>query len=102
MIPAIWPVKGLGAIVGIERNSQVWTIKEQIIEDLATGLTLQFEVIPGDFEAPFRLKIVGDFPFGNREIRFGRDGQEASSAVALAGLCSPTWLTSADEYPATD
>ena len=88
--------------MGLARDGKAWTIKEQIIEDLATGLTLEFEVVPEDLEAPFRLKILGDLPFGNREIMFGRDGKEACSGMVLSGLCRPTWLMNADEYPATD
>ena len=92
----------MGAVMGMKEDCQTWTIKEQLIEDLSTGLTLEFEVVADDLEAPFRLKISGDLPFGEREIMFGRDGKEACSAMVLAGLSSPTWLTSADEYPATD
>jgi hypothetical protein len=88
--------------MGLKKDGQTWTIKEQIFEDLPIGLTLKFEVVPEDLASPFRLKILGDLPFGNREIRFGRDGREACSGMVLAGLCSPTWFCGADEYPATD
>jgi hypothetical protein len=83
-------------------DAQQWTIKAQTIEDLPTGLTLQFEVVPDDLETPFRLRILGDLPFGNREIMFDRDGREAGSGMVLAGLWESTWLSNADEYPATD
>jgi hypothetical protein len=96
------PGKGLGAAMGLKEKGQTWTIKEQVIEDLATGLTLKFEVVPDDLEAPFRLKIVGDLPFGDREIMFGPDGQEACSSMAVPSFFNPSWLTSADEYRATD
>ncbi|HEX4146206.1 MAG TPA: hypothetical protein VHY91_22080 [Pirellulales bacterium] len=101
-IPARRPGKGLSAAMRLKTNGQTWTIQEQIIEDVPTGLTLQFQIVPEDSEAPYRLKISGDFPFGNREIMFGPDGNEARAAAVMAGLCEPTWLVSADEYPATD
>jgi hypothetical protein len=88
--------------MGLKEEDQAWTIKPQTIEDLATGLTLHFEIVPDDPDAPFRLKIVGDLPFGNREIRFGQDGKEARSGMVLSGLCKPTWLMSAEDYPVTD
>jgi hypothetical protein len=88
--------------MGLKKDGQTWTIQEQVIEDLPTGLTLQFEVVPEDSESPFRLKIFGDLPFGNREIRFGRDGKESCSGIVLAGLWESTWLSNAEEYPATD
>jgi hypothetical protein len=88
--------------MGLKNEGRTWTIQEQIVEDLSTGLTLEFEVVADDPEAPFRLRISGDLPFGQREILFGRDGKEASAGMVLAGLSSPPWLTSFDEYPATD
>lgn len=75
-----------------------WTIKEQIIEDAASGLTFQFEVDP-ESSAPMRLRIFGDLPFGNREIVFDRNGEEAGSGTALTGLSRPTWLTSIEDSP---
>ena len=39
-----------------------WTIKEQIVEDPASGLTFQFEVVPGS-SARFRLRVFGDASF---------------------------------------
>ena len=51
-----------------------WTIKNQVFEDLPTGLTFQFETVD-DTSAPFRFRIFGDsLPFGNREILFMPDG----------------------------
>ena len=88
--------------MGMKQDGQTWTIKEQIIEDFASGLTLQFEVVPEDLEAPFRLKIFGDSPYGNREIMFGRDGKEAGLGIVLAGIGRPSWLPSSDEFLATD
>ena len=73
-----------------------WIIKEQIIEDPASGLILQFEVVPDDDYGLFRLRIFGDLPFGNREILFSRDGRKTGSGTAVAGLSRPSWLTQID------
>lgn len=66
-------------------------IREQIIEDPASGLTLQFVHVP-ESDAPFRLRIHGDIPHGNREILFDLAGAEAGAGTALAGSCRPSWL----------
>lgn len=73
-----------------------WTIKEQIIEDAVSGLTLQFEIDP-ESSAPMRLRIYGDLPFGNREIIFDRNGEEAGSGTLMSGHCRPAWLTNMEE-----
>ena len=79
-----------------KQDARDWTIKEQIVEDLASGLTFQFEVIP-DSTARYRLRIYGDIPHGNREIIFDVEGKEAGSGTALSGLCKPAWLTNVDD-----
>ena len=78
--------------MALKPNGKVWTIQEQIVEDPASGLTLQFEVKEGS-DAPFRLRILGDLPFGNREILFDRAGNETGSGTSLAGPCRATWLS---------
>ncbi len=83
--------------MGLKTDASNWMIKEQIIEDPVTGLTFQFESVPDDLDAPFRLKIFGDLPYGNREFLFTQDGKEAGAGVALTGLCKPTWLVNTDE-----
>lgn len=70
-----------------------WTIKQQIVEDVATGITLQFEVAPNGTK---RLRLFGDLPFGNREIIFDQEGNEAGSGTLLTGLCKPTWFAPED------
>jgi hypothetical protein len=82
--------------MGLKAEAREWTIREQIVEDLPSGLTFQFEVVP-DSTARYRLRIFGDLPFGNREILFDVNGKEAGSGTALAGLCKPTWLTVVDD-----
>lgn len=64
-------------------------IKEQIIEDLASGLTLQFEARD---DGTCNLKIYGNLPFGNRDFLFEPSGELGATGTATAGLCRPSWL----------
>lgn len=77
--------------MAVKPNAQYFKIKEQIVEDLATGLTFQFSYMP-ETDAPFRLKIFGDLPYGNREILFDREGNEAGSGTLIARTCPPSWI----------
>jgi hypothetical protein len=73
----------------IKPNGLVCKIREQIVEDLASGLTLQFEC-HGD---RMRLVIAGkSLPFGNREILFDEDGKEAAAGTLLGEFRRPSWL----------
>jgi hypothetical protein len=66
----------------LKQNAKTLYIKEQIINDLVTGLTLIFRVTPSG-EA--RLHLSGDvLPFGNRDFQFDKYGNEAGAGV---GLC---------------
>jgi hypothetical protein len=79
----------------IKNDAKQWTIKEQIIEDLVTGLTFQFEVSPNGEP---RFRIYGkDLPFGNREIFFTLDGEEGGSGTATQGICRAGWLQLVEE-----
>ena len=73
----------------VKPDAQEWRVKEQIIEDAVTGLTLQFALMPNGTP---RLRLYGNLPFGNREIIFNAAGEEAGSGTALTGLCRPSWL----------
>lgn len=77
--------------MALKPNGAMCTIREQIIEDPVSGLTLQFVLAP-DSTAPVRLVISGDFPYGNREILFDRNGIEAGAGTSVAGSCRPSWL----------
>jgi hypothetical protein len=71
-------------------NGKQWVVREQVIEDPASGLVFQFEVAP-DGEMKFR--VFGEsLPFGNREFYFNRDGEKAGSGTATRGLCRPAYL----------
>ena len=80
--------------MALKPDAKDWTIKEQIIEDLPTGITLQFEVAS---DGTFRLKLYGDFPYGNRDIVFNQSGEKVGSGTSVSGLCRPAWLTKIDE-----
>ena len=77
--------------MAIKPNGGTCIIREQIIEDPGSGLTFQFELKPGS-DAPIRLRIFGDLPFGNREILFNSRGEEAGAGTALNGSCRPSWI----------
>ena len=77
--------------MALRPNGGVCSIREQIIEDPVSGLTLQFIHKPGS-DAPFRLYIFGNLPHGNREILFDTTGAEAGSGTALTDSCRPSWL----------
>ena len=81
----------------LKPNARDWTIKEQILEDPASGLTIQFERVDSDSDAPFHLRLFGDLPYGNREIIFGPDGTEVGAGTHLGGCHKPAWLTDVDE-----
>ena len=73
----------------IKPNGSLCAIKEQIVEDLASGLTLQFECENGKT----RLVIAGRaLPFGNREIIFDTDGREAAAGTLVGEFRRPSWL----------
>jgi len=73
----------------IKPNGARCAIREQIIEDPATGLTLLFECHDG---RP-RLVIAGkSLPYGNREILFDEEGQEAGAGTLVGDFRRPSWL----------
>ncbi|HEY8249129.1 MAG TPA: hypothetical protein VIG70_00875 [Burkholderiales bacterium] len=73
----------------IKPNGALCAIKEQIVEDLASGLILQFEC----HEGRTRLVIAGRaLPFGNREIIFDDQGKEAAAGTLLGEFRRPSWL----------
>ena len=64
-------------------------VREQIIEDAASGLTLQFECDDGRL----RLVISGaPLKAGNREILFDEEGLEAGAGTLLGEMRKPSWL----------
>jgi hypothetical protein len=76
----------------LKPSGSLCSIREQIVEDLASGLTLQFECNNGRT----RLVIAGtSLPFGNREILFDGDGREAAAGTLVGEFRKPSWLKSA-------
>ncbi len=74
----------------VKPNGEEWTIKEQIVRDEVTGLTLQFELRPSGRP---RLIITGDaVPFGNREIGFSHDGVECDGGTHVSECPNPGWV----------
>ena len=58
-----------------------WTVLPQVIDDPATGLTLQFRV---SANGELTLTVIGDLPLGNREFIFASDGSLAGTGFAPA------------------
>lgn len=84
--------------MSVKPDGKQCVIREQIIEDSATGMTLQFEVKPGIRDGKevteTVLRMFGEsLPFGNREIVFSPDGAETAAGTSTRGLCRPAWLT---------
>src|SRR4051812_43564846 len=62
----------------LKPNGRMCRVREQIIEDSASGLTLQFECDDGRL----RLVIAGaPLKLGNREIFFDEEGREAGAGT---------------------
>lgn len=77
----------------IKPNGTKCAIREQIIEDRASGLTLLFECSLGRT----RMVIAGkSLPYGNREIHFDEDGREAGAGTLVGDFRRPSWLKGVD------
>lgn len=63
-------------------------IREQIVEDLPSGLTLQFEA----FEGGVRLTIAGKALPANREIVFDAEGAASKTGASKRAFRRPSWL----------
>ena len=73
----------------IKPNGGKCSIREQIIEDLASGLTLLFENNNGRS----RMVIAGkNLPYGNREILFDEEGREVGAGTLVGGFRRPSWI----------
>ena len=78
----------------LKPNGALCRIREQIIEDRASGLTLQFECIE---DGRLRLVIAGDhIEVGNREILFDEHGREAGAGTLVGEFRKPSWLKGVD------
>lgn len=73
----------------LKPNGALCQVREQIIEDSASGLTLQFECNDGRL----RLVIAGPpLTLGNREILFDEQGREAAAGTLVGEFRRPSWL----------
>ena len=76
-------------VMPLKPNGALCKVREQIIGDAASGLTLQFECDDG------RLRIVlagKGLPLGNREILFDDEGREAGAGTLVGEFRRPNWL----------
>jgi len=75
----------------LKPNGALCHVREQIIEDAASGLILQFECHDGRL----RLVLAGKpLTLGNREILFDEQGREAAAGTLLGEFGKPSWLKS--------
>jgi len=73
----------------LKPNGALCRVREQIIEDPASGLILQFECDDGRL----RLVLAGKaFSAGNREILFDEQGREAGAGTLVGEFRRPNWL----------
>lgn len=73
----------------LKPNGASCRVREQIIEDAPSGLTLQFECEDGRL----RLVIAGTaLPVGNREILFDSEGRDAAAGTLVGEFRRPSWL----------
>jgi hypothetical protein len=73
----------------LKPNGALCRVREQIIEDAVSGLTLQFECDDGRL----RLVIAGPaLTVGNREILFDEQGREAGAGTLVGEFRKPSWL----------
>jgi hypothetical protein len=80
--------------MAVKPDGGMWVVREQVVEDPASGLTFQFEVTP---DGKTRFRVFGRaLPFGNREIIFDQNGVEAAAGTVASGLCRPAWLDRVD------
>ena len=67
----------------LKRDAKTLRIKEQMINDLVTGLTVILRVTPSG-EA--RIEISGDIlPFGDRSLQFDVDGRLVGTGTSVGG-----------------
>jgi len=75
----------------LRQDAQKWTVKEQIIHDIVTGLSFQFEVPPSGFPV---LRVFGkSLPNGNRDLYFNLHGEKDGAGTNTDKLCKPAWPT---------
>jgi hypothetical protein len=82
-------ILGKAQLMPLKPNGALCRVREQIIEDAASGLTLQFECEDGRL----RLVLAGKaLALGNREILFDDEGREAGAGTIVGEFRRPNWL----------
>ena len=83
------PLEESEVAMPLKPNGALCRVREQIIEDPASGLVLQFECDDGRL----RLVIAGRaMSLGNREILFDQEGREAAAGTLVGEFRRPNWL----------
>ena len=77
--------------MALKPDGELLAIREQIVDDPVSGLTFQFLLVQGS-SAPFRIRVFGALPSGNREILFDSKGAQAGAGTSLTGSCRASWL----------
>ncbi len=81
----LWHSFGRFAAMSQHSKPQDWVIKEQIVTDPVSGLTLEFAVSE---DGEPHMTIYGhSLVFGNRTIVFHLDGHAASGETTIPGRC---------------
>jgi hypothetical protein len=76
--------------MAVKPGAKTLSIKEQILHDRASGLTLMFEALS---EGRVRLRICGrGIPTGTRDLIFGPGGGLGVGEAAQGVVCKPSWL----------
>lgn len=79
----------------VKPDGKLCVIREQIIDEPSTGLTIQFEVMP---DGETRLRLFGaSLPLANREYCFNAHGEKNGAGTATRGLCRPAWTAKVED-----
>lgn len=80
--------------MAVKPNGRLLVIREQIIEDAASGLTLQFEVRDNGHSV---LKVFGPMCREHREIVFEHSGGVGTTDTVADQTLRPSWLSIAKQ-----
>ena len=74
----------------VKQDAKFLKIKEHILYNDASGLTIDFVVNEDTPDCPFRIRIYGNIlPYGNREITIDKDGIINGGGTALTDCPFP-------------
>jgi len=75
-------------MANLDEQPGVVVIREQVINDGPSGLTF---IIWRTSDGEGRIRVVGDLPFGNRDLQFDSDGNLIGRGTSVVAAC-PTGL----------